>query len=446
MCGQDSMGGAISDGLGARPPEAALDAIDGNELGECARQRAKRQPLIQRIIKNIGHGDGKFRELVVSRNFAETRLALLVDGRMEAFEVERIGSKNCVGSIFRGRIQNLEPGLKAAFVITGQERNAFLHYWDMLPAANDSFEIVSHGRAKAEISVDDIPKMYPVGSEIIVQVIKAPMGTKGPRVSTNIAIAGKYMVLTPFGDQCGISRRVGGGNERERLKGIVRSLAVPCGMGVVIRTSGCGKKLKCFVRDLSILLRQWKEITEKLEKMQGPGLLYGEPDLVGRTVRDFLADDVDRVAVDSAEVHERIVAAVDEAMPRMRSRIHLYGGAEPIFEHFKVEKQLAQVFSRRVPLPSGGEIVIEETEALIAIDVNTGSHRSRRRDGSDYMLQVNMEAAKEIVRQMRLRNLGGLIVIDFIDMASGADQKKLHDLMESMMEEDSERFQILPIS
>ena len=437
---------AVSDELRSRPMEIVADVIDSSELGSGARQRAKKQPLMQRILKNISRGDGKFRELIISRYFAATRLAMLVDGRMEAFEVERIDSKNYLGAIFKGRIQNLDGGLKAAFVITGQERNAFLHYWDMLPAANDSFEIVSDRSARREISVDDIPKMYPVGSEIVVQVSKAHIGTKGPRVTTNIAIPGRYMILMPHGDQSGISRRIGDAGERERLKGILRSLAIPHGMGVVIRTAGSGKKLKCFVRDLSLLLRQWRRVEEKLAKMHGPGLVYSEPDLVGRAVRDFIADDVDRITVDSAEIYEKVVAAIEEVMPRMRSRVHLYGDGEPIFEHFKAEKQIVQIFSRRVPLPSGGEIVIEETEALIAIDVNTGSHRCRKKDDGNYMLQVNLEAAAEIVRQMRLRNLGGLIIIDFIDMANGGDQKRIYDLMQSMMEQDSERFQILPIS
>ncbi|MDR2667721.1 MAG: Rne/Rng family ribonuclease [Puniceicoccales bacterium] len=446
MSEKHKSGTAVSEELRRRPQEIVADVIDSSELGDEARQRAKKQPLIQRIIKNISRGDGKFRELIVSRNFAETRLALLVDGRMEAFEVERIGSKNYVGAIFKGRIQNLESGLRAAFVITGQERNAFLHYWDMLPAANDSFEIISGKQSRREISVEDIPKMYPVGSEIVVQVTKASIGTKGPRVTTNIAIPGRYMILTPYNGQCGISRRVGDGGERERLKKILHSLAVPNGMGVIIRTAGSGKKLKCFVRDLSILLRRWQGVVEKMAKLHGPGLLYCEPDLVGRAVRDFLTDDVDRITVDSEEVHGEISGAVGEALPRMRSRVHLYDGIEPIFEHFKAEKQIVQIFSRRVPLPSGGEIVIEETEALIAIDVNSGSHRCRKRDDGDYMLHVNLEAAEEIVRQMRLRNLGGLIIIDFVDMVNAADQKRLCDLMQKMLEQDSERFQILPIS
>ncbi|MDR0679039.1 MAG: ribonuclease E/G [Puniceicoccales bacterium] len=217
---RNSSWSVVPEDLMGQSNEVPAAPIDGELLGEEARMRAKKQPFMQRIIKNIVRGDGKFRELIVSRNFAETRLALLVDGRLEAFDVERASGRDWVGAIFKGRIQNLEPGLKAAFVITGQERNAFLHYWDMLPAANDSFEIVSGQRSGREITLDDIPKMYPVGAEIVVQVTKAQMGTKGPRVTSNISLPGRYMVLTPYDGRCGISRKISDGKERDRLKGI----------------------------------------------------------------------------------------------------------------------------------------------------------------------------------------------------------------------------------
>jgi ribonuclease G len=432
--------------LEKKPADPVPSVIDGERLAEEAFGRAKKQPLLQRILKNISKGDGKFREVIIGKNFAETRLAVLVDGRMEAFELEPVSQQNWVGAIFKGRIQNLEHGLRAAFVITGQEKNAFLHYWDMLPAANESFEVVGHRAAQREITVDDIPKMYPVGSEIIVQVTKAQMGNKGPRVTTNIALPGRYMVLMPFSGQCGISRKIEDPKERERLCRILGSLALPPGMGVVIRTAGAEKKLKYFVRDLSLLLQGWAAVAEKIEAADGPCLLHREPDLAGRVVRDFLTEEVDRVVTDSPELFSQIVAGVNGVAPRMRSRIHLYEEATPLFQYFNVEKQIIQAFSRRVPLPSGGEIVVEETEALIAIDVNTGSHRSRGEKEDSIISQVNLEAAAEIVRQMRLRNLGGLIIIDFIDMQSRTDQRKLFEFMYQSMAKDTERFQILPIS
>ncbi|MDR2576879.1 MAG: Rne/Rng family ribonuclease [Puniceicoccales bacterium] len=428
------------------PSEISPEVIDGEQLIEEAKARAKKQPILQRILKNIVSSDGKFREIVMDRNFAETRLAFLVDGRMETFAVDTPMHQNWVGAIFKGRIQNLDPGLKAAFVITGQEKNAFLHYWDMMPAANDSFEILGKSSSNREITVNDIPKMYPVGTEILVQVTKAQMGTKGPRVTTNIALSGRYLVLTPLQEHWGISRKIESAQERERLKGILQSLTLPPGMGVVVRTAGAEKKLKHFIRDLSMLLKTWDEISKKLKTVDGPGLLYREPDLAGRAVRDFLTDDVDRIVTDSPELYAQIVRDINAVAPRMRSRVHLYAGPVPLFAAINVEKQIIQAFSRRVALQSGGEIVIEETEALTAIDVNTSSQRCEKANGDSYLLRVNLEAAEEIVRQMRLRNLGGLIIIDFIDMQDKADQRKLFQSMKAMMEKDTERFQILPIS
>ncbi|MDR2340783.1 MAG: Rne/Rng family ribonuclease [Puniceicoccales bacterium] len=422
------------------------EKIDERELKDGSKERAKDQSLLQRIIKGLTRSDRKFREIVISRQLGITRVAVLIDGIMENFETDAYRGADLVGAIFKGRIQKLEDGLKAAFVITGQEKNAFLHYWDMLPAANDSFEVITKDPAKSKITPDDIPRMYPVGTEVLVQVSKAQMGTKGARVTTNITITGRYLILTPFNGQCGISRKIEDEKERERLKGILEKLAVPSGMGIVIRSSGAEKKLKFFMRDLSILLSRWKAISKKSSEMENMGLVYREPGLIGRSVRDFLTDDVDHIVTDSPQVFDEIVSEINEIAPQLRGKVELYEGDAPILEHFNVEMQIQRTFSRRLPLPSGGEIVLEETEALIAIDVNTSSHKAAKDDGKNLILQVNLEATREIVRQMRLRNLGGLIIIDFIDMKNKADQKQVFDAMQELMAQDSARFQILPIS
>jgi ribonuclease G len=427
-------------------PEPCGEKIDERELMDGSKDRAKDQSFLQRIIRGLTRSDRKFREIVISRQLGITRVAVLIDGIMENFETDAYRGGDLVGAIFKGRIQKLEDGLKAAFVITGQEKNAFLHYWDMLPAANDSFEVVSKNPAKSKITLEDIPRMYPVGAEVLVQVSKAQMGTKGARVTTNISLTGRYLVLTPFNEQCGISRKIEDEKERERLKGVLEKLTVPSGMGIVIRSSGAEKKLKFFVRDLSLLLSRWSAVSKKAGELEDPGLIYREPGLIGRSVRDFLTDDVDRIVTDSPQVFDEIVSEINEIAPQLRGKVELYGDEEPILEHFNVEKQVQRTFSRRLPLPSGGEIVLEETEALIAIDVNTSGHRVARDEGKNLILQVNLEAAREIVRQMRLRNLGGLIIVDFIDMKSKADQKQVFDAMQELMAQDSARFQILPIS
>jgi ribonuclease G len=432
--------------LQRQPRETKGEEIDAKELLTEAQGRAKQQPILQRIVKGLTKNDKKFREIIVSRQLGITRLAVLVDGLMEDFETDSHHGADLVGAIFKGRIQNLENGLKAAFVIVGQEKNAFLHYWDMLSAANDSFEVVSKSSSKPRITIDDIPKVYPIGSEVLVQITKAQIGSKGARVTTNITVTGRYLALTPFNDQCGISRKIEDAKERERLKRILQKLTVPSGMGFVIRYAGAEKKLKFFVRDLSMLLCRWNSIAKKAQKSDEPGLIYREPGLIGRAVRDFLTDDIDRIVIDSPQVFQEILVEIDEIAPRMRNKVTLYEGDVPILEQFNVEKQIQRTFSRRLPLPSGGEIVLEETEALIAIDVNTGAHKLTNDEGKNFILQVNLEAAQEIVRQLRLRNLGGLIIIDFIDMKNKADQRQVFDIMQELMAKDSARFQILPIS
>jgi ribonuclease G len=279
-----------------------------------------------------------------------------------------------------------------------------------------------------------------------VQVIKAQIGTKGPRVTTNVALNGRYLVLTPFNDQSGISNKIEDPKERIRLAEILRSLTPPSGMGIVIRTAGQQRKLKYFTRDLALLIKEWETIADKMQWLPEPCLLYREPNLARRAVRDFLTDDVDRIVTDSREMYAQMVNDIGDIAPHLGGRIHFHEKGKPLFAEYNVDQQVAQMFASRVALPSGGEIIIEETEALIAIDVNTGAHHRRKDDGSNFILQVNLEAAAEIVRQIRLRNLGGLIIIDFIDMKSRGDKQRVCGAVEEGMAVDTARYQILPIS
>jgi ribonuclease G len=358
-----------------------------------------------------------------------------------------------VGGIYKGRIKNLDPGLKAAFVDIGYAKNAFLHYWDMLPAAADSsVEVVRVNKKKdsgprtAEPTVKDIPNLYPPGSEIVIQVTKGPIGTKGPRTTTNLSIPGRYLILTPFSDGCGISRKIEDIHERKRLKQLINELTIPEGMGVIVRTAGEGKKARYFVRDLHILLKKWEEISAKMQSERPPANLYQEPDLVERTVRDFLTEEVDRVLIDNRDDYERTANLVGLISKRSSSKIALYKDSIPIFERFNIERQIEQTFHRKVTLPSGGEIIIDETEALIAIDVNTGSHKNRSGDEKNTIYAVNLEAAVEIARQIRLRNLGGLIICDFIDMKERRHRNGVYEKMVESMAEDKAKNHILPIS
>jgi ribonuclease G len=438
--------------LSLAPQTASNQSISVNDLNTAAQQRAKKLPLVQKIANGLSGKAGDFTEIVVNSEPLEKRVALLKNGVLEKFEVERSGDERMVGTIFRGKIQNLEPGLKAAFVDIGQSKNAFLHYWDILPAANDSsVEIVRDNRSEAKkndkkISIKDIPSLYPIGSEIIVQITKASIGNKGPRTTTNIAIPGRFLVLMPFSGQCGISRKIQDKAERSRLKKILKDLTIPDGMGVIMRTAGEGKRDRYFVRDLHILLRIWENIQTKISEGKEPCMLYQEPDLIERTIRDFLTEKIDRVQVDDREAYETMSELVSTISPRSRSKIIQFKEQIPIFERFNIEKQISQTFMRKVPLPSGGEIVIEETEALVAIDVNTGGHKGANKDGKDFILHANVEAAIEIARQIRLRNVGGLIIIDFIDMKQKRDRNTVYMKMKQEMKKDKAKCHILPIS
>lgn len=436
------------------PPLAApTQQVSAAELKAGAEERAKQRPLLQKILAVFKKEKSSYRELIINSEPLEKRVALLVDGRLEKFEIERESDDRMVGGIYKGRIKNLDPGLKAAFVDIGYSKNAFLHYWDMLPAAADSsVEVVRVNRKKnapartAEPTVKDIPNLYPPGSEIVIQVTKGPIGTKGPRTTTNLSLPGRYLILMPFSEGCGISRKIEDPNERKRLKQMLNELTIPEGMGVIVRTAGEGKKTRYFVRDLHILLKKWEEISAKMKSERSPACLYQEPDIVERTVRDFLTEEVDRVLIDDKAGHGRIQDLVGQISKRSRGKIAFYNDSIPIFERFNIERQIEQTGQRKVGLPSGGEIVIDETEALISIDVNTGSHKARGGDEKNVIYAVNLEAAVEAARQIRLRNLGGLIIIDFIDMKERRHRNAIYEKMVEEMAHDKAKNHILPIS
>ncbi|MBM3851873.1 MAG: ribonuclease E/G, partial [Verrucomicrobia bacterium] len=293
------------------PAQTGSAPLSNADLKAGAAERAKQRPLLQKILAVFQEEKGAYRELIINSEPLEKRVALLVDGRLEKFEIERESDHRMVGAIYKGKIKNLDPGLKAAFVDIGYTKNAFLHYWDMLPAAADSsVEVVRVNRKKtaaarpADPTVKDIPNLYPPGSEIVIQVTKGPIGTKGPRTTTNLSIPGRYLILTPFSDGCGISRKIEDIQERKRLKALINELTLPEGVGVIVRTAGEGKKARYFVRDLHILLKTWEDIQAQIKNERAPACLYQEPDLVERTVRDFLTEEVDRVLVDRKEDYE----------------------------------------------------------------------------------------------------------------------------------------------
>jgi ribonuclease G len=423
----------------AQKPQGIVEAI-----------KAAASTVIKRVHRLIKPVKRTHKEVIINAESLETRVGVLEAGKLEEFTIERTTEERLVGSIFKGKVRNLEDGLKAAFVDIGFEKNAFLHYWDIVPSNFDSgVELVEREtkrRDRPRITQKDIPRLYPPGSDIIVQVTKGPIGSKGPRVTTNLVLPGRFLVLLPNSDQSGISRKIENQQERQRLKKILRELSIPDGMGVIMRTAGENQRQGYFVRDLALLLEEWEGIQQRTKSQPSATCVFQEPDLIERTVRDVLTEDVERIVVDNPKAHQRM----RDMMLKIKAtsaakKVILYSESQAIFDRFNITRQLENAFSRTVHLKSGGYIVVDETEALVAIDVNTGRHKGGK-DQESSILKVNLEAAEEISRQLRLRNMGGLIVLDFIDMKSRRDQQTVYQRMKDGLRRDKAKTHILPIS
>ena len=390
------------------------------------------------------------REIVVNAEKLETRVAVIEDGHLEEFQVEHPSNERLVGSIFKGRIQNLEHDLQAAFVDIGLKKNAFLHYWDMFPDDESRLDDEDPDTAqrvsrRKRYTNEQIAKRFAPGTEIIVQVTKGPIGTKGPRVTASLSIPGRYLVMMPGCKLRGVSRKIGDAKERQRLKKILDRLPLPENIGLIVRTIGAGASKRAFVRDLRGLLSIWEDLQANIRDKPCPACVYQEPDLIERVVRDYLTEDIDRVTIDDEASYDRVRAVAARISRRSRGLIHHYDGDQPIFDAKGVERQIDEAFRRKVNLKSGGYLVIDETEALIAIDVNTGRHKSKGTQ-EEAILEVNLEAVEEVARQLRLRNIGGLVVIDLIDMKSRKNQQAVLRAMRNALRRDKARTNILPIS
>ena len=396
------------------------------------------------------------REIIINVERLETRVAILEDGKIDDFFVERPSEDRIVGSIFKGLIQNLEDGLQAAFVDIGMRKNAFIHYWDMIPEdearleaeEGEEGESVSSPRRSArrqKFVPGEMEKKFPVGSEIVVQVTKGAIGTKGPRVTANLSIPGRFLVVMPGTTLKGVSRKIEDAKERQRLKKILQRLPVIENTGVIVRTVASGARKTAFVRDMRALAALLADIERGRQEDPAPCRLYEEPDLVERVVRDSLTEDVGRIVIDDREEYDKIRDMVGRISKRSRGKIHLYDGHAPVFDHFDVERQLESAFRRKVWLKSGGYLVFDETEAMVTIDINTGRHKGGTNQ-EESIVQVNLEAAEDIARQLRLRNIGGLVVIDFIDMKLRRNQNAVFRALRDALKHDKARTNILPIS
>ena len=405
------------------------------------------------------------REIIINVERLETRVAVLENGKLEEYLVEHPQEERLVGSIFKGRIQNLEHDLQAAFVDIGLSKNAFLHYWDMSPdidAFLDDDEEAqkgsknggnrnnkrSGGKSRSKLTNEEIEKRFPKGSEIIVQVTKGPISTKGPRVTANLSIPGRYLVMMPGEKLRGVSRKIGDAKERDRLKKILNRLLLPDDVGVIARTVGVGASPKAFARDLRNLLESWSELKGNVKNLRTPCCVYQEPGLVERVVRDWLTEDVDAVVIDDEQSYEAMKALTAKISRRAQKKLKRYDGVKNVFDHYGLDRQREEAFRRKIPLKGGGYLVIDETEALIAVDVNTGHHKNKDGKGSQEasILEVNLEAVEEVARQLRLRNIGGLVVLDLIDMKSSKHQRQVEKALKAALKRDRARTNVLKIS
>jgi ribonuclease E len=398
----------------------------------------------------------------------ECRIAVVQDGGLEELYMERASIERHVGNIYKGRVNNIEPTIQAAFVDIGMSKNGFLHASDVIPAswprrkkagekADDKAagdgapapaaeaEAKPRGRDRQRHPHKRIQEIFRPGDEVVVQITKEGIGTKGPSLTTALSIPGRYLVLMPGLGRLGVSKKIEDEDQRRQLRDLLASCNPPADMGFIVRTAGLGRSKRDLQRDLQYLQRLWKVVQARAQSDKAPAELFRESDLVLRTLRDIYTPEVTTVWVDSEPVLKRVREFMKIAMPRHIGSVKLYTEKVPLFHKYRVEEAIERIYSRTVPLAKGGSLVIDQTEALVAVDVNSGRFRHGR-DAEESAHQLNMMAAKEIARQIRLRDLGGLIIIDFVDMMKAENRRNVERAFREAFESDKARSQMLHIS
>ena len=391
------------------------------------------------------------KELVINTTSHETRVALLEGGHIAELYIERERERGIVGNIYKGRVIRVLPGMQAAFVDIGLEKAAFLYVADVFDEIEQferqiEGEEGNNGQTEVEpsSSLPPIEDLLKEGQELLVQVSKEPIGTKGARITSHVSLPGRHLVYMPTVDHIGISRRIESEIERERLRTIVEEIREP-GTGFIVRTVSEGKSVEDLRQDMEFLVGLWKNISRDLDSVSAPELIHSDLDVTSKVLRDILTEDVQRIVVDSLDEYNKILRFLRTFMPRINYRVDFYEREEPIFDAYGLEVEISRALGRKVWLKSGGSIVIEQTEALTAIDVNTGRYVGKH-NLEDTILKTNLEALKEIAFQLRLRNIGGLIIIDFIDMEKEAHREKVHAALEDALKGDKNKTNILKIS
>lgn len=390
-----------------------------------ARGRSKSQGSAReagprrRTRKTVGASKAGQVEIIVNVSNRETRIVLLEEGKLMEYRVER--EERVVGSIFKGIVQNVLPGMDAAFIDIGLERNAFLHVGDILP--DDGVDNSPASIKRSELRRRKIKELIRPGQQLMVQVTKGSRGLKGARVTARISLPGRYVVLMPDANNVGVSRKIEDRAERERLRKVGDRI-VPPGFGLILRTECEGRTEAELKADIAFLQHQWAGVMADAKRSRAPACIHKDQTLLYRTVRDMFGDEITRLVIDDPEEFEKVHLVASQVAPSLRDKIFLYDRDEPIFDHYGIEQELERLMGHKVALKSGGSLIIDEMEALTAIDVNTGKQVGTT-NLSDTILKANLEACEEVLRQLRLRDMGGIIVTDFIDMESADDRKKV---------------------
>ena len=399
------------------------------------------------VMSTADQTDERKQRLLVESDRHQTRVAVLEDDRLTEIHLERKKRRSVVGNVFKGRVSRILPGMQAAFVDIGLARDAFLFAGDVREALSDLDELADADPQTKEfppVSIPPIQELLSAGQELIVQVVKAPLPNKGARITTEVTLPGRYLVFVPTVTNHGISRRIQEPEERERLRKLTEELVVDAG-GLIVRTAGEGKQFEDFEQDLSLLRAKWAEIEARTQTAAAPSLLHGEEGLAHRFVRDRFTSEIEELLVDGTEAYDEIVSLTTLIAPWLADRVRLWEEEGTLFEELGIEREIDKALRSKVWLRSGGYIVINPTEALVAIDVNTGRFVGRK-DLESTVLQTNLEAVEEIVRQIRLRDLSGIIVIDLIDMAESANRERVFAALQKELGKDRAKHQVLSLS
>jgi ribonuclease G len=390
-------------------------------------------------------------EIIVNAGREETRVALLENGLVTEIYIDRKKDRGIAGNVYKGKVMKVLPGMQAAFVDIGLEKSAFLYVGDVFDSASEYTPMMDDEGLELEIETKrkrshstQIEDLLQEGQEILVQVSKEPISTKGARVTTYISIPGRYLVMMPGVNHIGVSRRIENGEERKRLREIVGRLRRP-NTGYIIRTASQGRSEDEFTADIEFLGRLWDTIQKKKERTSAPALMHNELDLVFRVIRDVFTRDVDKMVIDSPDEYQRVREFLDSYIPQLSRRVKPFDGDDPIFDHYGVEIEISRALGRKVWLKSGGYIIVDRSEALTAIDVNTGRYVGKR-TLEDTILKTNLEAVREIAYQLRLRNIGGIIILDFIDMEREDNRRKVYSALQEALASDKAKTTISHIS